>query len=314
MTNATAATASKGRDPWNAAIISVLVGFLYGLFGFFVMSASHGAMGGGLFIFLPVVVGATLAVLTPRPFKGVVILSGGIALLLCLLSLISLKLEGLLCALLAFPIIFVSLMIGVGVGIIIRNLVRPSGSVGSNCFILLTVPALIFGGHRVEVKNFGQPRTQSVTTTIHLEAKPEQVWANIQSLDKLEGKKPILMYVGLPIPQRCVLKGTAVGSKRICYFDQGFIEETILEWDPPHGMRLSIDRTNMPGRHWLSFEGAEYDLQPDATGTTITRTTTIRSNLSPAWYWAPFENYGVASEHTYLLRDLALRFPSQTSP
>ncbi len=146
---------------------------------------------------------------------------------------------------------------------------------------------------------------------MHLRATPEQVWANIQSLDSLAGTKPLLMYLGLPIPQRCVLQGTAVGSKRTCYFDQGSIEETILEWNPPRRMRLSIDRTNMPGRHWLDFDGAEYDLQPDADGTVITRVTTIRSNLSPTWYWGRFERWGVQSEHQYLFSDLSARFESR---
>jgi hypothetical protein len=116
------------------------------------------------------------------------------------------------------------------------------------------------------------------------------------------------MHIGLPIPQKCVLEGRSVGSKRICYFDQGSIEESVLEWDPPRRMRLAIDRTNMPGRHWLEFDGAEYDLTGDATGTTITRVTTVRSNLQPAWYWARFEKWGVESEHEYLFSDLTNRF------
>ncbi len=167
----------------------------------------------------------------------------------------------------------------------------------------------MFGGQELEMKTFTEARTESVTTSIHLSATPEEVWANIQSLDKLAGRKPMLMYVGLPVPQRCELKGKSVGSKRICYFDQGSIEEIVLEWNPPSRMRLAIDRTNMPGRHWLEFDGAQYDLQADATGTTITRVTTIRSNLWPAWYWSRFEIWGVASEHEYLFSDLAQRFP-----
>jgi hypothetical protein len=72
-------------------------------------------------------------------------------------------------------------------------------------------------------------------------------------------------------------------------------------------MRLSIDRTNMPGRHWLGFEEAEYVLRQDNGGTILTRSTTIISNLSPAFYWRPFERWGVASEHEYIFRDLARR-------
>ena len=110
------------------------------------------------------------------------------------------------------------------------------------------------------------------------------------------------------MPQKCVLQGTAVGSKRVCYFNQGYIEETILDWQPPRRMQFSIDRTNLPGRHWLGFKEAQYVLEPNAGGTLVTRTTRITSGLSPAWYWEPLERWGVSSEHDYLFHDLARRF------
>jgi len=72
-------------------------------------------------------------------------------------------------------------------------------------------------------------------------------------------------------------------------------------------MRLAIDRTNMPGRHWLGFEYATYTLQQDGNDAILTRTTTIISNLYPAWYWRPFERWGVTSEHNYIFSDLARR-------
>jgi hypothetical protein len=115
------------------------------------------------------------------------------------------------------------------------------------------------------------------------------------------------MYIGLPVPLKCTIEGIGQGAKRTCYFDRGYIEETVTEWDPPNMMRLSIDRTNMPGRHWLGFEGAEYDLHQSTGGTLLTRSTTIISNLYPAWYWRRFERWGVSSEPAYIFEDLARR-------
>jgi len=259
---------------------------------------------------LPVVTGATIALVTPHPMAGAAFLSGAISLVICLIGLIAAKAEGILCALLAFPLIFASLAAGIGLGLVIRALIQSLRGVTTNFVILLTAPALLVAGHQLEMNTFRQARSESVTTTVILPASPDQVWANIQSLDRVAGRKPALMYIGLPIPQRCVLQGTAVGSKRTCYFDQGFIEESVLEWDPPRRMRLSIDRTHLPGRHWLEFEGAEYELKPVPGGTELTRSTTIRSNLAPGWYWAPFEKWGVVSEHEYLFSDLTSRFAS----
>jgi hypothetical protein len=150
-------------------------------------------------------------------------------------------------------------------------------------------------------------RREVVSNSIFLKAAPQEVWANIESIDSIDATKPLLMHFGLPVPQRCTLERKGVGAKRICYFENGFIEETITAWAPPYSMQLIIDRTNMPGRHWLGFEKAAYDLRQEGNGTRITRTTTITSHLYPVWYWRYFERLGVSSEHDYLLRDLANR-------
>ena len=126
-------------------------------------------------------------------------------------------------------------------------------------------------------------------------------------IDSIQASKPLLMYLGLPVPQRCVMQGHGIGAKRTCYFNVGYIEETVTGWSPPYYLGLSIDRTHMPGRHWLGFENAEYRLQASGPMTLLTRTTTISSHLHPDWYWRPFERLGVESEHDYILRDIALR-------
>lgn len=304
----------RGFPAWLGALVGVFAGVVYGLAGFFLLQIPNARqMGGVFFMLLPLVVGATIAMVTPRGLSSSAMIAATASLLISLGTLIGMRAEGFLCAVLAFPLIFVPLAVGVALGTLLRRTIRPfeSGKMNTkmNAMTLVLGPALLFGGHVLEVKNYPEPRTEVVTTTMHLAAKPEEVWRNIQSLDSLAGRKPFLMHIGLPIPQKCVLQGTSVGSKRICYFDQGSIEESVLEWDPPRKMRLAIDRTNMPGRHWLSFNGAEYDLSGDATGTTITRTTTIRSTLRPAWYWARFESWGVQSEHEYLFGDLLGKFP-----
>jgi len=72
-------------------------------------------------------------------------------------------------------------------------------------------------------------------------------------------------------------------------------------------MRLTIDRTNMPGRHWLGFEDARYELRSSGSSTLVTRTTTFTSRLAPVWYWRYFERLGIQAEHEYILVDLAER-------
>lgn len=301
-------TAVKERSPFLGALAGIVVGAACGIVGFLLATipASRN-LGAVLFYLVPVSAGIAI-VFTVRG-KGSVAAAALISTLFALFFLIAAGKEGLLCALMAFPLVFVTLMVGIAIGFLLRNVIGSTNAPKSLALLLL--PAVIVGGHQVELKTARQPRASIVKTTIWLSAPPEQVWPYVQRVDSIAGPRPLLMHVGLPIPQRCMLSGTAVGSKRTCYFDKGYIEESILEWQPPYHMRLSVDRTNLPGRHWLGFENADYTLQPDHGGTLLTRTTMITSGLSPSWYWEPLEHWGVSSEHRYLFEDLEHKLTSR---
>ena len=297
---------------WKDSLMGVLVGGLTGILfgvGGFILSRIPGthAMGGVVFLLVPIAAGFAITVVSHD--LGRVSAAALLATIGSLAILIAMHMETLLCALLAFPLLLLGLMIGIALGILFHKLTRkPEGSnLTFTSVVLLSMPLLILAGHRVEVSTLVHPRREVVTSTIRLAADPSYVWSELQSFDSLAGEKPLLMHVGLPIPTRCVMEGSGLGAKRTCYFDHGYIQETVIEWSPPSVMHLSIDRTNMPGRHWLSFEDARYELQRDGAETVLTRRTTIISNLYPALYWRPFERWGVSSEHGYIFSDLARR-------
>jgi hypothetical protein len=297
---------------WNDSLKGVLLGGLTGIalgFGGFILAEIPGthAMGGVVFLLVPFAAGFAITMVShdlQRISAAALLATAG-----SLALLIAMKMETPLCALLAFPLLFVGLMIGVGLGYLFQKLRGKFGgdSATFTSIVLLMMPLMIFAGHGIEVSHPIQARRQVVTSTIRIAADPDQLWTELQPFDSLAGEKPLLMYVGLPIPIRCVMEGHGIGAKRTCYFDHGYIQETVIEWLPPNVMLLSIDRTNMPGRHWLGFEEAKYDLRREDGETVLTRSTTIVSNLYPAWYWGPLERWGVSSEHGYIFSDLARR-------
>jgi len=299
-------------NPLSRSFIGALAGgaagALFGLAGFYLaeIPATH-AMGPVMFLLVPFAAGVAIALVAsgPQQFWASAILTA----LVCLGILIALRMETMLCVVLALPWLALGLALGIGAGHLVRKsfekFAKSDRAVAP--FVFLALPLIIWTGHRIEVLALVHPRTEIVVSAVHLPATPARVWSDLRSFDSLAGRKPILMYIGLPIPERCVTQGSGLGSKRTCYFDRGSIEETVIDWNPPFRMGLAIDRTNMPGRHWLGFEYAEYDLKAEAGTTILTRTTTIVSNLYPAWYWRPFERWGVSSEHSYIFGDLILR-------
>jgi hypothetical protein len=305
---------------WEASLKSVLVGALtgtaIGLLGF-LLSRNHrpDAMGPVLFLLVPFPTGFAIGMLSQDTRS--LIAASILAAMFSLVMLIALGWEGTLCVLMAIPLLFIGLGVGAALGLLFNKLITKFRGGNNNLtltsVVLLSMPLLILTGHRVEKSTLIHPRRQVIISTIRLAAEPNEVWTDLQSFDSLSAKKPWLMHVGLPIPIRCVMEGSGVGAKRTCYFDHGYIQETVTEWSPPNFMRLSIDRTNMPGRHWLGFEEASYELKWDDSETVLTRNTTIISNLYPVWYWRPLESWGVTSEHQYIFADLARRV-QPTSP
>lgn len=144
-------------------------------------------------------------------------------------------------------------------------------------------------------------RVESLSTTQDFPASAEACWSKIQAMERVEGAQPFLMGIALPAPLRCTLEFPGVGSRRICEFDVGRIVERVTEWEPPRRMAFAVEESTLPYLSWLGFESAAYDFHPlPEGGCRVTRETTIRTTLRPAWYWRSFENWGVQSEHRYL--------------
>lgn len=298
---------------WKASLKATAVGTVSGtaiglMAFFFLTSHQHPFMGEVLFLLVPVAAGFSV-VLVARTSGSATAAATLFSVVCSLVLLVALGREGVLCAFLAFPIIAAGLGIGAGIGILARKLFldRSKNQTTMTGILLLVGPTLIFAGERVERPILQRSRTEVVQTTVEVNEKPEEAWGRILSIDSVQASKPILMYLGLPIPQRCTMQGHGIGAKRTCYFNVGYIEETVTGWNPPYYLGLSIDRTHMPGRYWLGFENAEYRLQANGPRTLLTRTTTVSSRLHPAWYWRRFERLGVESEHDYILHDAELR-------
>lgn len=291
-----------------ATAVGAATGTAIGLLAFRILTLDHNrGMGSVLFLLVPIGAGFSIAMVARKPNTETA--AALLSLVSCLVLLIALGAEGVLCAVLAFPIILVGLLIGIGIGLLLRRLIvrRSNNPTTTTGMLLLLAPVLVFAGERIETPMFKFPRTEVIQTAVNVNGSPEQVWGEILSIDNIKASKPFLMYVGLPIPQRCTIQGRGVGAKRTCYFNVGYIEETVTAWNPPYYMGLSIDRTHMPGRHWLGFESADYRLESLGDRTRLTRRTTVFSYLRPAWYWRSFERLGVESEHAYILRDVVLR-------
>jgi uncharacterized protein YndB with AHSA1/START domain len=103
----------------------------------------------------------------------------------------------------------------------------------------------------------------TINNRIDIDATPEQVWAVLGDLDRLDDYDPVVT--------KSVVVGDlndGLGARRRCDARQGryFVEEVTV-WDPPRRLQFAIAECNLPTRDLTHT----YTLEATATGTTVTQ-------------------------------------------
>jgi len=153
--------------------------------------------------------------------------------------------EGVLCAFLAAPAMYLMGAPGALLGLAIRRW-RGGARTGALIFSL-GLPALL-GPLEQTVSTPTEYRT--VTNTVLIQAPPGVVWTQIRSVPRIEDREIRVGWahlIGLPRPREAMLDREGVGAVRIATFDGGLsFHETVTDWVP--GQRLSFRiRAQDPG-------------------------------------------------------------------
>ncbi len=292
------------KDYWIGSMTGILVGVSLGMASYLVSVSGHDSYGFVIFFLLPFLTGFSVAAIV-RP-KAILAVSMVTVAVLCASILIVTGLEGYICVAMAAPFMAFGMTVGAVVGYLLIGRVRERRRLGEKHTILLLalVPALMAAAEHAERPLRTQQRVETFATTIHVDAPPERTWDSLTDIPQLTGPKPFLLAVGLPVPTYCRLGAQEVGAERVCGFDQGEIVQRVADWQPNASLRVDVVRCTLPGRRWLQFHDASYELTPTPAGTTVTRYSTIGSRLYPRWYWRRFEAWAVASEHEYVLANI----------
>lgn len=264
-----------------------------------------------LFILLPIVLGISIGAL---PNKKYTIWGAIIATIVTLIGMYIPGLSGLLCIVMALPIIVPLIFLGY---IIVHLTKRYKEIKSTESFSILLIPLLPFliaapTEHYLKTE---KEVVTSVTTEQIFDYSPEQVYDAIKSVDTLDAEKTFLMYFDLPIPTKCILEKEEIGGLRTCYFDPGnlsnadfgggTITERITELERGKILKMDVIDYTLVGRNWLGFKEAIYHFEKtNDNKCKMTRVTTYTSVLTPRFYWEPLEKLGIQQEHEFVFRNL----------
>jgi hypothetical protein len=298
---------------WTPAMQGVLVGAVLTPFAVFVGALGFGSYGWTMFALSPFLIGAVTAYLANRRkdigFSDTLLLVLA-ALLLGGLSLLALALEGVVCLVVASPLILVLGVLGGVAGWQAARWGRRPVRDTVAMFSLLPLAFMI--EHAI-------PDTTRFTSqdTIVIAAPPTAVWAALTHMGEIHERPTLLFRLGVAYPTAGVIRGEGVGAIREGHFSTGVAYERVSEWRP--GQCLDFDvLSDAPSLKELSpyphvyaphvvgyfrTRTARFDLSPAPGGETrLTLTTTHELNLNPAAYWVPIASWIVHENRLRVLQ------------
>jgi len=288
--------------------LSLLVGTGMMLISVYLLS-SYGA---ALFLGTPLMMGATAGFIYNRTTAhgyGSAVMLGLASVSVACAALLLFALEGMICVVMALPLLIPLGMLGGVLGKAIADATRrpPHELVAG----LLVLPLLA----SVEAY-FSAAPTREVMTAVEIAAPPEAVWQNVVSFPELAPPDEWYFRWGIACPQRARIVGSGVGATRFCEFTTGTFVEPITAWDEPR--RLAFDVTDQPApmfelspyRHvhpphldgYLQSERGEFRLIPLADGRTrLEGRTWYHFRMYPQGYWTLWSDLLIHRIHVRVL-------------
>jgi hypothetical protein len=278
------------------------------MFGAAFYLAQHGRYGWTLFVVLPVLAGG-LGVWCQEPAtaSGAIKIGATTGAFGCCLFLV-LGAEGIICILMALPIVVPLAILGSLLAYWGAGLSR-SRQPAALCLIL---PSLLFDAN-------AKPPVYAVTTSIVVNATPERAWKNVVAFPEISAQPDWVLGTGLAYPIRTRIEGSGIGAPRKCDLSTGTVEERVVVWDENRLLRFVVTSTPPAMRetglygpiypkhvtgYYESAEG-QFALKALPGGRTlVVGTSWYRHGLWPAAYWRLWSDMVVHHIHRRVLEHI----------
>lgn len=283
-------------------ILSTSITLAFLTLGFLCLHFELVGYGAPFFVFLPFTLGYLFGQSAVKKFSlyGLIF-----SLIVFLVLLIVGGLEGMVCILLAMPLVIVFVVFGIAVKRWVQKIIQNRNQNNVLKSSMLSFLLFLVLGFLEKEWTKNDQAIVSISSQMILPYSPEQVYDAIKSVDTLIAPKSFLMKLDLPIPLKCILEKEEVGGLRTCYFSGGTITERITELKKAKVLRMEVIDYQLTGRKWLGFKEAIYYFEKIGNHSCkITRITTYTSVLRPRFYWQPLEKIGISQEHKYVFDNL----------
>jgi hypothetical protein len=269
-----------------------------------------GLYGLTLFVAAPVMIGALAVWIFQPKTTSEAAWMGAIAPSLAMLALLLVKVEGIICIVMAIPL---TGPLGLCGGLLAFHLIR-TREVRGGAVTLVLLPS--FG----LLWDFNaQPPVFKVQSQLEIAAPPQEVWKHVIAFDELPEPKEWLFRSGIAYPKRARIDGRGAGAVRYCDFSTGPFVEPIEVWDAPRLLQFRVTENPAPMEEWNPFakitpkhlhgyfvsQKGQFLLRAlPGNRTLLEGTTWYRHGLWPAQYWRWWSDAIIHRIHLRVLRHI----------
>lgn len=228
------------------------------------------------------------------------------------------RIEGVICEIMATPVMFPFMFGGAWLGKSIANRTG-SGRIG----LAIALPA-VFVSHELDAI-IPMETTREMRTTVIVDAPPAKVWPFLHHLD-VSTSDDWLFKAGVAHPVRIRTEAVRVGAFRTCILSTGDMPETITAVEPnerlafhvlatPDSMKElnpfgEVKAAHLKG-YFESLDGS-FTLEPLSDGRTkLTGWSRYRHRYRPAIYWSVWTDAIVKKVHVRVLDEIKRRAESR---
>lgn len=232
---------------------------------------------------------------------------------LACLGLLIFALEGLICIVMASPILALLTLIGSYLGFISQGNKVVNSTNSTIVLIFMTIGLMSFD-------KLNAPKGLiPVRTKITVNANIDEVWNNVVTFNKIEEPTDWIFKTGISYPTDATIDGKGVGAIRYCNFTTGSFIEPITKWDEPNLLQFDVKEQPTPMNelnpfwdvhpphlegYFKSYKG-QFKLTKIAENITeIEGTTWYQVNITPEIYWKSWSDFIIHRIHKRVLNHI----------
>lgn len=269
-----------------------------------------------LFMFVPFLLGSissfAYSYFEKRTLKQYVKISFLTLLVSCGL-LILIRIEGIVCVIMASPVVSLFVFLGALIAYLTRGASKRKTTALLSVNILL-VPLLMSLESQISSDENG---LIEVRTSKIINASKEEVWKQVIAFPEIPEPTEILFKTGVAYPISSRIEGDSVGAVRYCEFTTGAFVEPITVWDAPNHLQFQVEEQPVPlkefierrvpenmYKYFVSTKG-EFRLTGLEDGRTkLEGTTWYYHKIKPVGYWKLWSTFIIHSIHGRVLNHI----------